>query len=305
LYWLCGWCNVGVAKWRTELQSVKMSQGKMEEEMEKMRKEWEEWKKGDAVGCVKREVEKLMKDSGTAGVKGELEKLKKENVEAKKQIAENKKNVEMAWKDALEKKEVAIKKSFLDIVKEQTEKSKEEGVGSVRPALERRDIRMEVIEELEREKRRDKLVIMGIPEEGEDGGGTDNISDVVNGLMDNVAVEFVVIGRIGIKGTGPTAKARPVRIKVQDATHRRRLLANAKELKKMEGMERIYIVPDLTRMQQDADRKLREEVRTLRRAGEVGVKIVRGIIVKSGEERVVDKNDNNLVGEVPGASSQN
>jgi hypothetical protein len=282
LHWYCKGCNVGVAKLRTEVQNVKLCQEKAEEELGKVRAEWDVWKKGEGIGCVKNEVEKILKDNGVVGVKSELEKLKKETGETKKQMAENRKNVEVAWKQALEKKEVDIKKSFEDIVKEEQEKSRAEREAGVRQGGERREIRMEVHEELEREKRKDKLVIMGVPEEGEDGGGTDIVKDVVSGLMNEVQVEFVVLGRIGKKGTAPNV-SRPVRIRVEDGNHRRRLLAKAKELRNMEGMDKIYIVPDLTKMQQDADRKLREEVRNLRRAGEVGVRIVRGVIVKGRE----------------------
>jgi hypothetical protein len=94
--------------------------------------------------------------------------------------------------------------------------------------------------------------------------------------MTGVKVEFVVLGRIGAKGE----KARPIRIKIDDVGHRRNLLARAKGLKEIDGLERVFIVPDLTRAQQEEGRKLREEVSALRREGKFRIRISKGEIVK-------------------------
>jgi hypothetical protein len=138
----------------------------------------------------------------------------------------------------------------------------------------RKDIRMGVVEELEREKRRTNLVLMGVPE-GDDGEGREIVTDVVNGLVPEVKVEFVIVGRIGKKGN----VARPVRIRVDEQGHRRKLLARAKDLKGKEGLDKIYIMPDLTRLQQQEDKALRDEVKRLRTAGETGVRIEKGVVV--------------------------
>ena len=45
-------------------------------------------------------------------------------------------------------------------------------------------------------------------------------------------------------------------------------------------MEKIYIVRDLTKVQQDNDKKLREEVKALRLAGVAAVRISRGAVVR-------------------------
>ena len=42
----------------------------------------------------------------------------------------------------------------------------------------------------------------------------------------------------------------------------------------------MYIVPDLTRMQQDEDKILREEVKNRRNAGALNVRIVSGRVVE-------------------------
>ena len=42
---------------------------------------------------------------------------------------------------------------------------------------------MEVAEEIDRERRKNKLVIMGVPEEGEDGGGSGIAEKVIKELI--------------------------------------------------------------------------------------------------------------------------
>ena len=244
LHWYCGGCNEGIGKLRLE---VKKCMSNVEKEMSSLRKEWDKWKADFKGGDWRTEMNKIM--------------------------VENKKGVDDAWKEALDKKEESLKRSFSDILKEEMNKDTKESVEQ--QSRGRRVVRMEVVEELERERRRDKLVIMGIPEEGEDGDGEDIVKDVVAALMEEVVVEFKVIGRIGKMGSKP----RPVRIRVQDVGHRRKLLARAKELRNKEGLQKIFIVPDQTRMQQEADKVLRDKVKLLRRDG-VEARIVKGEVVR-------------------------
>lgn len=98
---------------------------------------------------------------------------------------------------------------------------------------------------------------------------------MVDSIVKEVQIKFQVLGRIGRKSEIP----RPVRIKLVDVEDRRRVLSRARNLKKEEGMERLYIVPDLTKVQQEEDKRLRNEVKRLREAGETNVKIVKGVVV--------------------------
>lgn len=174
-----------------------------------------------------------------------------------------------------------VKSTFAQIVQEEEKKVAEalergrEVGGSGR--TKEREVQIQVLEMMERTKRRNNLILMGIPEEGKDGEGSEIVQDVVNGLMTE-KVEYEVMGRIGVKGSKP----RPIRIRVGDIVQKRKILASAKKLKNTVGMERIYIVPDLTWQQQEEDKKLREEVRQKRAKGEVNVRIIRGEVV-SGE----------------------
>lgn len=129
-------------------------------------------------------------------------------------------------------------------------------------------------EVLEREKRRLNVVVMGLTE-GSDEEDLGKIRKMVDSIVKEVQIKFQVLGRIGRKSEIP----RPVRIKLVDVEDRRRVLSRARNLKKEEGMERLYIVPDLTKVQQEEDKRLRNEVKRLREAGETNVKIVKGVVV--------------------------
>ena len=106
---------------------------------------------------------------------------------------------------------------------------------------------------------------MRIPEEGLDGGGSGTVSKIIKSLMPENDVKFVVIGWIGTRRGYAMG---PLRIKFKSLIGRRRLLARNKELRNKVGIERIYMVPDLTKVQRQADKKLREEVKALRLARE-------------------------------------
>jgi hypothetical protein len=60
------------------------------------------------------------------------------------------------------------------------------------------------------------------------------------------------------------------------------------------GLERVFVMPDLTKMQQDAERKLRDKLKEIRQAGETDAKINRGDIVKfvNGQRQVLFSQEN-------------
>ena len=90
-----------------------------------------------------------------------------------------------------------LKMSFADIMKEQDDKAAiDKQVGVVRNPEDRRVLRMEVTEQIDRERRKNKLVIMEVPEEGEDGGGSGIAEKVIKELIPESEVKFIVLGRI-------------------------------------------------------------------------------------------------------------
>ena len=61
---------------------------------------------------------------------------------------------------------------------------------------------------------------------------------------------------------------------------RRKILLGAKNLRNSSDFGMIYIAPDLTKSQQEEDRKLREKLKEFRQQGIQNVRIVKGQIVK-------------------------
>ena len=55
-----------------------------------------------------------------------------------------------------------------------------------------------------------------------------------------------------------------VRVICQDIETRRGILKGANKLRTVEGYERTYISPDLTKSQQEVDKRLRDKLRELR-----------------------------------------
>jgi len=137
------------------------------------------------------------------------------------------------------------------------------------------DMRAQLTEEEERERRKFNLMFMGI-KEGSAEEGEMVVRGLVKVLLGGEYVGLRVGERVGRKGV----KDRPIRVVVEEAGQRRKILARAKDLKTMEGKGGIYIAPDRTRKQQEEDRVLRDKVKEFRKGGKVGVKISKGKVVR-------------------------
>jgi len=313
LHWFCSSCDQSFKECKVEIGEMKGRQKSLEDEMSRMREEWENWKRENGKETVLKVVEEREKKLEVEVLDQVVEKLKKEAEVTKREIQEGKVVAENVWKKALQKKEEDIKKSFaqavkedgevkksfIEIVKEQEEQwtvkvgKKEKEESRKNEASMRKDIRMEVAEEMEREKRKNNLVLFGVPEEGSEGLGRERIVEVIKGLVPEAEVEFVVVARIGRKESGAI---RPVRIRVEDPGNRRKLLGRAKGLKSKEGMDKIYIAPDMTRVQQLDDRKLRDEVKRLRESGARGVRIEKGVVVVGDRSMEVNAGESTEIG---------
>lgn len=286
LYWFCDACNVGVRKMLGRIKEVEEAQKTMEKELGELTQKVEMLtnKEKEVEEKRRKDVEKqgkMEKDIGE--MKKEMELLKKGSV-GTEEIDEIRNKVSEVKKGTDE-----VKESFAQIVakgEKKFEKSVDtvnEGAESGNRAQDRRE-QERMMEMIERAKRRSNLILFGVPEEGKEGEGSEIVQDVINGLVDS-KVAYEVLGRVGKKGV----RSRPIRVKVENSQHRRRILTCAKKLKDIAGKENIYIAPDLTRQQQEEDKTLREEVRLRRTKGEVGVKISRGEVIA---EKMEKGNDN-------------
>ena len=146
-------------------------------------------------------------------------------------------------------------------------------------------MRVQVNEASDRDKRKNNLMVMGLPD-GDLGKTKDDIQKVLDHLCHDVeevitALEFEMVGK-------PGSQKGPVRIVFRTLEDRKDILVKAKELKKDKNFEKVYIMPDLTKMQQEEDKKLRDKLKDIRSAGESEAEINKGQIVKfSGGHRQV------------------
>jgi hypothetical protein len=132
-----------------------------------------------------------------------------------------------------------------------------------------------VREELERERRKLNLIIYGLEENDE----TDSISQIQS-VMSAIKMESqeppTHIIRLGEKKTG---RIRPTRITVGAMSDKRSIMTNAKLLRHHKEFEKVYISPDLTPKERDANNKLVQEMKSRREGGETELIISRGKII--------------------------
>lgn len=146
-----------------------------------------------------------------------------------------------------------------------------------------RNMQIQITEAMERDKRKNNLVLMGIPEQKEDLVGY--IEEIIKESTGGTAI-FEIVGRVGKSEI--TDKTRPLRILMEDPVARRRILKGASSLKTKKDFDKIYIVPDHTRKQQEQDKILRDKVKQFRAEGKTGVKISKGEVIQiRGEEKEV------------------
>jgi hypothetical protein len=114
---------------------------------------------------------------------------------------------------------------------------------------------------MEREKRKNNLVLFGIEETNDEITTREKVNDIVKivGLDENKVKYF---GRVGRNVSG--GKTRLVRVVCEDLETRRSFLKGANKLKLVSGYERIYVSSDLTKEQQVEDKKLRDKLKEIR-----------------------------------------
>jgi PHD-finger len=136
--------------------------------------------------------------------------------------------------------------------------------------------RDEVLEEIEIEKRRLNLVIMGIKEDDEDETAVKDLFTVLVGSKGVKAVTSVErIGRV------TAGKTRPIRVKMANSDSKLDVLKASSDLRKHEEYKKVYISPDLTRKQQEADKLIRDKLKEMRNGGETDIRIKKGKIIKN------------------------
>jgi hypothetical protein len=145
-----------------------------------------------------------------------------------------------------------------------------------------KDIRDDIEEHMEIERRKGNLIIHGVPE----ADAEEDVEFVIELMTEGLKMDFTrnvdKVMRIGRLVDG---KARPVRLVLKREEAKKEILARAKQLKDIEKYKKMFVSPDLTRKQQDRDRELRTHLKTLQEAGEKDARIKNGKVVKKCKRR--------------------
>ena len=253
LHWYCTGCSRGVVNTWKKLQE---RQEKIEKEMGDLRLEVKE---------MKEMMGKLNKMGSV--VENNKKELRELNLRIRK-VEETEKEMEVKKGQFVLKEFENIKQSFKGIVKEQELEREAEREKELK--VKDRVMQQKMIEMLEREKRRNNLIIRGLTE-STDCDENAEVDRIMETLVEEVTIRYRIVGRVGRQEKEDKTRCRPLRIRVEDLEQKRRLLAVArgKKLKeaKDDTLRRVYIAPDLTRMQQEEDKKLRDKLKELRGDG--------------------------------------
>ena len=112
------------------------------------------------------------------------------------------------------------------------------------------------------------------------------IEDMFGRLVGQRGVKSILsVERLGQKKD----KIRAVRVVLSNTDTKYEILSKAKDLSKIEEYKKVFVAPDLTRKQQEEDKKLRAKLKELREAGDAEVRIKKGKIIKNvdGTEMVI------------------
>lgn len=143
--------------------------------------------------------------------------------------------------------------------------------------------RSDIIEQIEIDKRRNNIIIMGIEEH-------ENVLEVskkvVGKLLEKENIGVDTLRSVERVGTIRADKTRPVRLVLGDFKTKFEVLKGGPKLKGTE-LKKYFVSPDLTAKQQIQDKFLRDKLKAMREGGHTDIKISKGKIVRknlSGEE---------------------
>ena len=142
-----------------------------------------------------------------------------------------------------------------------------------------------VDEYVEREKRKNNLIIHNLPEPTDVSSNeqravkdTETISDLFHTEFNLANAKIQRITRLGaIKPN--SSRPRLLLVEMGDISTKRSILKQATKLRKSSKWSNIYISPDLTPKERSLHKKLRDELKTRKNAGEKDLYIKRGKII--------------------------
>ena len=249
-------------------------------------------------------------------IRGDLEKIELfARNESKAAWEENNKMVEVLQREAgrrQESKLLALREEVEEIKKSKTtavesdqdkEKRKQEiekikqevvnrGVEEVRKTIKNEGkVVQEIshkIEEIEKESKKKNIVMFNLPESTEDLASNRYQEDMERcgkiftrelEIQDLTVEKTIRLGKKKDNGN------RPLLIKLGSETDRNTVLSKAKKLRYSEEFVRVYLAKDMTEMEREKDKKLRQELIEKRRQKEDGWYVIRrGKVMKIQQE---------------------
>ena len=207
----------------------------------------------------------------------EMIQLKQKQDKLEKKMKDIEKKINVNERDFSElKKTVEVNSDKIDKVGEEMERNASVAQPSVSSELNRetlqKQIKEEVNEIVEREKRKFRIVITNLTQE-EDSLG--EVQSKVIKLLDTLSVtEESIVQVIQLKDK------RFVSVELKNTEIKGEIIRKARRLKNNTQYEDVYIRPDLTYKQRKEGQKLREELKLRTQRGESNLIIRRGQLIK-------------------------
>jgi hypothetical protein len=254
IHFYCGRCDKAAGKILKTVLGIQARQTKMEGELNKVKGEVEEINKRPYV--VQEQLQEVVQH-----FESEIEDVKKAVLKGSQDVEKDNPEVQTLQSELAELKS-GMTSQLNTTVKEMKE---------------------EVEESLEIERRKMNLVIHGLKDEDAEA----DVDEVIKLFEDGLKMDYLrhvdKIMRIGRRVT--ENKPRPLKIILKGLDSRKEILARTKNLKEIDTFSKVFITPDLTRKQQERDKELRSQLRRIRDEGEMGARIRYGKVVKNGKGR--------------------
>ena len=258
--WFCPKCDGVASQVLVSLKSVLEKQTKLEKLFEDSEKSVTELKS-------KAESREKHVDKALSELKAKVDKIDKNVGDL------TSKNIPAILKDVN-----TLNQSYADITANSSASSLPNHLLNVNSEIDKK-VKLEMAEVIQREKKKCNLIVVGVNENGTSSKDLyrDEIKKIFGDAGVPDSVEFEVVGKVGITTSENTVM---VRICVNDHLHRGNVLKVAKNLKNVTNRQKVYIMPDLTKKQQDQGKKLRLKLKDIRNAGERFAKIQNNEIIK-------------------------
>ena len=146
------------------------------------------------------------------------------------------------------------------------------------------NITTRVIDEYrDRESRKLNLILYNVPESQSSDTSVQQTHDTkfISDIANKIEAGQIDVTRVTRLGKKVNNKNRLMKVQVANLSQKRRLLTNAKKLKQCSvDFQNIYLSPDLSYNERQANKLLRQELSRRKEAGETDLVIYRGSIVK-------------------------